>query len=49
LLAVFPAAACDRKGGATPERARMYRQTQLFYRALWKTVKRNELLGLGPV
>jgi len=43
VLAVFSATACDRKRGATPERVRKYRQTQPFYRALWKTV--NQAVG----
>src|SRR5713226_7896587 len=37
---VFPATASDRKRGAAPERVRKYRQTQLVYRALWKSVRR---------
>jgi hypothetical protein len=39
MLAVFPATATDRKRGAAPERFRKYRQTQLVYRVLWKSVK----------
>jgi len=41
MLAVFPATASNRKRGAVPERVRQYRQTQLVYRALWKSVKPN--------
>jgi hypothetical protein len=40
MLAVFLATASDRKRGAAPERFRKYRQTQLVYRALLKSVKR---------
>src|ERR1019366_5007593 len=43
----FPAAASDRKRGAAPERVRKYRQTQLVYRASWKSVKRYPLAWAG--
>jgi len=39
MLAVFSAPAPQRSRQASPERVGEYRQTQLFYRALSKSVK----------
>jgi hypothetical protein len=41
LLAVFSAPALEQPEQASPERIGEYRQTQPFYRALWKSVNRD--------
>jgi len=41
VLAVFSASALQQPRQASPERVGEYSQTRLFYRALWKSVKRN--------
>jgi hypothetical protein len=47
VLAVFSAPALQQPEQASPERVGEYRQTQPFYRALWKSVKRIVPRGLG--
>jgi hypothetical protein len=44
LLAVFFRRGASAAGQASPERVGEYRQTQVFYRGLWRTVKQN---GIG--
>jgi hypothetical protein len=46
LLAVFFRRGALAAGQASPERVGEYRQTQVFYRGLWKSVKWDEVLEM---